>query len=510
MTERLGAFRWVLALAVGGAALPVLLVTHLPLQDLPQHLLVATVLTHYDDVGSDFCDHFLRAIELRPYLGYYGVALLMGHGLDVETTARLCLLWYLIATPVAVFVYTREVGGTNGVAALLAVPALFTAPYYLGFLNFIMAIPALFLALCCLHRLARSGGIAAAAGYVGFSALTWLCHASAFGLLVLVSVPLPLVARDGRRRGRALALALAVMTAGVALAMPSVALPDRPPVLRYVTLDEPLPPQGPDRGLVFSSPLASALAVIAHLTNDPSMMDGALWGMPLGALVLARVAARRRGSPAAPRAGYGSWLLPLASVVLLFVAPAGTSFTDCLNTRFLAFLFPALAAVVPDRLLDPRTRATLATFVLLSLGIHVALHVRFDREASEFDPVLAAIPERATVMPVVTEPESAALLRTMPYLHYGHLVQAARGGLGREPFGGAQIPIRMRPEGLTGMWLLTLRPWLSTARVVTVDVEWVLTRGAVARLLVPPSFEPVVVSGAFALYRAPRGDVAPR
>ncbi|MFN7974820.1 MAG: hypothetical protein U0166_21125 [Acidobacteriota bacterium] len=460
------------------AALLPFLVRRLPMEDLPEHVLMAEVLTHYDDAGSDFCLHFVRDLRLKPYIGYFGIAWLVAPIAGAQTAARIAVALYLSLTPLAVRWYVAELAPGRADASILAIPALFCDQYYLGFLNFLLGVPLVFAGMAALLHVTRTGRWLGGAAFLPIAALAYLCHAADFLVLVLAGAIVAIAAR-GSRRWMALGL-VGLVAAVAAWITPWADVVGRHHAIRYVSGISGLPPAGPERGLVFRNPLYALVHVLQHVQNEATMLDAALWGLPVGALLLARWRGGAGGHDGARRERF---VLPVISAALLAIAPDATSFVENVAMKHSAFLFFSLPALVPARLLDRRGRATFALFAVASVGVHAVAHARFDREARGFDAVMAAVPRGATVLPLMFAPGSSALSWHVPYLHYGHLVQAERGGLGREIETRPQYPVRMRPEGITGMTPFVHMPWLVTARVMAIQPDFVVMKGRGAVLL---------------------------
>lgn len=492
----------VLLLCAGAGLVPVLTLSHLPLQDYPQHLLIARALTGYDAVDTDWCLHFVRDLKLRPYLGYYGLAVLLEGWLDVDAVGRLTLAIYLVGTALGALWYTLELAPARAPAALLVVPCLWSGNYYyLGLLNFLLSLPALFAGLACLLRFTRSGSVRAATGFVLAGAVAYLCHVTTFGTLLLSAGVMGLMAPRCRRVP---ALALVGLLAVVAAVVTPFAdfVPENLSAA-YVAPETMVPDAGAGRGLIYLNPLQGGLYLLSQIVNDGTLLDGALWGIPVGALLVTLLYQRRElrlASPESPRPRPERFVLPVLSLLLLFVTPAAAGDVEMVNMRFTASLFLALPALVPARLLDRRNAGALVAFAIAVTALHVISHFRFDREARAFDPIVAAVRPGSTVLPLMFEARSPLYLATKPYLYFGHLVQYEKGGLGMEIFGGGHMPLKMRPEARTGMIRLRWQPWLVTARVVRVELDYIVTRGLRRADLIPAEFEPLVRSGDFVLF----------
>lgn len=475
------------ALAV--SSIVMLFVKRLPLQDYPLHVLVAQVLAH----PEGYARYYEPDLKLRPYIGSYGLAVAFGRWLSADAATRLGLLIYALGTPLAVWAYTRETAPARAPAAVLAIPAIWSGLYYLGFVNFLMAVPFAYGALAAMLAFTRRPCVAAAAGYAVLSAACYLCHATAFATLVLASLGIALLAPRAARGG-ALVLAGVVAVAALVLTPRDVLGGIR---FSYVPHGAGMPVPAATRPFQLLSPITSLLYIPAYVACDATLGDGALWGIALGALLLSRRAHRRDPEPAARRERF---VLPVLALLLLLALPGATPYIDYVNAKMTAFLFFSLPPLVPARLLDRRTLASLSLFACLSQFYAASTHLRFAREAAGFEAVLASVPRDSKVLTLVLAPKSDVLLWTAPYVHFGFLVQAERGGLGCEVFEGPQIPVRMKPEGRTGMIALEGQPWLAGSHPLPAhDLLLVIAPPAVRR---PEGYAPVTERARFRLYRS--------
>jgi hypothetical protein len=110
------------------------------------------------------------------------------------------------------------------------------------------------------------------------------------------------------------------------------------------------------------------------------------------------------------------------------------------------FLLPLLPSASGAR----RTSMQLAAYAFAIAGlIPAALQLtRFDREARDFDPILAAMKPNRRVAPLIFDKGSPALHpSTYPYLHFAGYYQAARGGDLTHSFAVVwNVPVRYRND----------------------------------------------------------------
>jgi hypothetical protein len=200
----------------------------------------------------------------------------------------------------------------------------------------------------------------------------------------------------------------------------------------------------------------------------------------------------------------------LSQVALYFVLPLNTNTATYVSARH-ALLCVLFALPLLPRL---RGRALAALRVMLSaiaLGAlcWVGVHLReFDREAREFDPVLAEMRPNQRVMPLIFDPRGAYVHpQTFPYLHFAAYYQAARGGdLARSFALVWNVPVRYRADyhRYAAREAIEFAPWLFSLRDDLPHFDYVLVR-AQRRPAFPPAagLEFVSASGPWSLWRNP-------
>lgn len=479
-------------------ALPVACVHHVPMQDYPQHVLFAQVITHLDDPAFDYGETFDVDFHLRPYIGAYGLAWLLHPLVGADAALRLGLLIYAVGTPFAVLAYVRALSPARAPAALLAVAGVWSGLYFLGFVNFLVSVPFLFAGLAALLHHRRSGSAASASAFAASAAAAYLGHVASFGMLMVAGVALGPFAAPRRLRALGLVLVVGllavVVTPREGLGLPSLDVAYRPLGTGAQPYDRP------GRPFLLESPLTSLLYLLAYIVRDAALIDAALWGLPIAALGVA--AWSRRGAPRDP-APRERFVLPALALLLLFVAPGSTPSIDYVNLKFTTFFYLALPALVPARLLDRRTLATLVVFVVATVACNGATHLRFDAEAAPLDELIAALPPGKRVMPVILRPGSRALLWSAPYTHIGCLVQVAKGGRGARIFEGPQIPVRLRERGLPVVGDYLTRPGLLPELIRASAPDYLLVRDPEGGRYRPPEgWSEVASRGDFHLFRA--------
>lgn len=120
----------------------------LPMQDYPQHLFMAKVISTFNDPDYNWSQFYTINLRYLPYSLFYLLMRFFSHFVDVETAGKLFVSLYVLL--VGAFV-VREAADRKyqhvpwGI--LLLFPFSFHQFYYLGFVNYILSIPILFFVL---------------------------------------------------------------------------------------------------------------------------------------------------------------------------------------------------------------------------------------------------------------------------------------------------------------------------------------------------------------------------
>jgi hypothetical protein len=197
-----------------------------------------------------------------------------------------------------------------------------------------------------------------------------------------------------------------------------------------------------------------------------------------------------------------------AQVAMYFFLPLNTNTATFVSARH-ALLIVLLALPLLPALEGWRAHAVrgaavvVAAIGLVGVGRHL---VCFDREAHDFDGVLAAMKPARRVVPLIfARGGSCVSPRTFPYLHFAAYYQAAEGGeLGRSFAVVWNVPVRYRadyaryPLREEVEW----QPTLLTPQDAR-HFDYALVRGGPPHLPPQLGFQPVARSGLWSLYENP-------
>lgn len=373
------------------AAWPLLLVDLPPLQDLPNHVATVHLLAHPDLYPEYVSNGLAKSNSLLT------AWLLVAGGEHLFGAARLFVALVLLAGAVAWPAFLVRFAGRDRLASgtLFAWPLVHGFFVAMGMLNFAFAFALALLLLVALDHQRERASVPRGAGVAALSVVLWYAHP--FPLAVVAAlVGLHAATRSGwgeRRRAGLVVLA-----------------PLAPALLLAVGAAGQHLGKGPDAPAVATAGSAwlSPRELIEHLWLDGS---GALtwWGastfVPAVLLpyVLWRTRAGRGGpQPRAERSGPA--FFPAAAVAALAIVYVGLPFMLSnwwyLNCRLVPFLWAGLLVRLPSRLPRPLAAVLAASALWFSavLGVDYA---RLDRDRAELTAGLPAVPERATLLPLL-------------------------------------------------------------------------------------------------------------
>jgi hypothetical protein len=361
------------------AAWPLLLVSLPPFQDLPNHVATAHIVAHPDLYPQFAFNGLLKSnCLLTLWFCVFG-----GHGLFGAARAFTALVLAANALALPLFVLRFSGRPHLPVAALFVWPLVHSFSVSMGFLNFAFAFALSLILLTVIDRQREHPTQGRAWGIAALSVVIWYAH------------PFP----------------LAVVGALVALHAASRATwPAR--ITAGLTLLLPLAPAGilsllsAQRHLIKTEHSSAAAATFLYLnpweTAEHLWLDvsGALtrWGgmTVIPALLLPYFAWRQR-RVARPFLSAPAMAILAAAY---FALPVMLSNWNYLNCRLVPFLWVGLALRLPNNLPRPVV-VVLAVCALAFSAILGVDYLRLDRDRAEFTAGIDAVPEGATLLPLM-------------------------------------------------------------------------------------------------------------
>jgi hypothetical protein len=408
---------------------------HLPTQDGPGHLAIASLLAHLDLAGGEPLRAFFeRNVGNYPNYFIFGLLAEPVRFLSPRLTERLLLSGYVVLLPWSARYALGAVRPRSRFLAVLVFPFLFSFPFQMGFYNFCFSLAGFFLTLGFWLRHRGRFDPLTTLGLALLACGTYVCHGVA---LVMTAACVLLLAGwqallDLRRSrvGRALALLPNLDVASVAPVLrhrlgPTVLAWLPALVLTALYLGNHL--QGPSIRLsvwVLARQLAALYSLVA-LDFEAVWLSAALAGL-FGLLAAWQVVRRRRRrGPLTFRDGL--LLVPLLCTAAYFAAPNQTGGGALVNQRlnlfpFLALLF-WLAAFAWPAGARRWIQAGAAGVALGLLGLTLLGYARLQPYLDEYQSAAGRVEAGRTLLAVAFVPGGEApdgrplSFRTRPFLH---------------------------------------------------------------------------------------------
>ncbi len=495
-------FEALFALVAIQAALPVWVVEHPAIQDLPQHMAAIRVLGSYGDPDLAFSQYFTIDLTRTQYLAYYLVAILLSWPFGVLMANKLLITAAIVGTPYAMRSLLRSLGADERLA-LFVVPLTWNAHLILGFMNFASAIPLALWGLALAVRLRAQWSRKRAIVLGAVAIVCFYTHVVPFAFLGLGAA---LVAIGGGWMQTARRWLPLVPSAIAALVWMQLS-PAGESTLSAAS-------GGGARGRAVFVPAMQALIEIPSWLTDVlhSDLDDHLL-IAFGIVMLLAAVAGVGGAstqpldPPAPRSARLriALLSPLAAL-LYFVTPASYDWIWPINARFplLAIVFAIVALPRQRGVLGAITLAAMVTIGVASSAEVQRAFVAFDEEeVGPLDEAIAAMPHGARVAGLVFD-RGSSHVKFSPFIHSVAWVQAENGGAVMFTFADfPQSPFTFRednrPPRVMPRW-----EWLPQQVDPARDLDWydyVLVRGGPGRIASQPQFERVLTSGPWSVWR---------
>ena len=423
-----------MAAALGACAVLSAVFRYLPMDDLPQHYAMVSILVHRGDPAWGFAQRYTTDFLGRPYATVYWLGAALAYVMPLGAAMRIVVATCTVAPLAGAYALLAATKRPRA-WVLAAVPFAFGRLWHWGFLNFLlgtgMFLAGLGLVIVAAERPGRR--VPAALGVLGVVLLFTHFHGLAMLLLFApVFVWAWADAREGRKPYvRALGPLVPSALAAVAFVLVTWAQAQG----RWMRLNPDLGervqrlPEFLAAGL--PDPWPEVWLVAFGVVALAGVLLGGAWPHPRRALIALGIAF------AAQIAMY--LVLPLNTNTATFVSGRHALLVVLLALPLLPELDGARGHVV--RALG----ASVALAALFVTGRHLAC---FDREAHEFDPILAAMQPARRVAPLIFDRTGACVNpRTFPYLHFAAYYQAAKGGdLSRSFAVVWNVPIRYRGD----------------------------------------------------------------
>lgn len=444
---------WMLAwfAALVASVAPLWLADMLPILDLPQHLATVRILRDLHTPPWHIDAFYALDLGHTQYLGWYVLATLLAKVVTIETAAKLLLTAYLLAWPLAFGRFLRA-HHRHPAFALAAVPFAWNTTLWMGFVNYLSALPVVFLWLAILQEqldtpLKRTRILL----YVLPLAVYFL-HAQAFlHALLLVALTVlchPAPPRDKRKRLPHVLPALLLFATWSAT---SAVLSD--PTSWQATRAGHNAPSTAFHYLPWSERLKQLPWNLSDIYED--LTDFKILTALLGLAALAALVGwlSQRELPEVHRSSPLGWFPEVGfavSLLLYFVAPLQYRWIYAINSRVVPVALLLLLAVLA-RFRPQRAGLYVglpAVALTLALGaLHADRLPLFSLEAAPARRLLAQAPVGARGIGLIYNPFSQ-VTTNRPFMHFAQWGVVDRGGMADFSFANfPQSPVVFVPPG---------------------------------------------------------------
>jgi len=407
---------------------------YLPMVDLPQHYAMVSILLHRTDPAWGFAQRYTTDFLHRPYATVYWLGEALGWAMPLGVAMRIVVA----VCTVAPFAGTHALLAATGRSRrwlLATVPFAFGALWHWGFLNFLLGTGMLLSGLALVVTASRRCSRGRLAALFALSVALLFTHLHGLVMLLLLSPAFAWGWGDESMDWRGIARVLAPLAPSAAAS----ALLELPTwASTHGTWQEMNP------------------GAVERVARFPEFLDAGLpqpWPVVwLGAFAaVAAAAVLARGQMRRPSRTFVALALAFgAQIVLYFVLPLSTSTVAFISARhallIVLFALPLLPTV--EGRLSILFRAAGVAIAVAGLVVCARHLACFDREARDFDDVLASMrPDRRVAALVFARSGACMGPKALPYQHFHAYYQAFHGGdLDRSLASRWNIPIRYRDD----------------------------------------------------------------
>ncbi|MDH5299191.1 MAG: hypothetical protein OEV91_09250 [Desulfobulbaceae bacterium] len=430
------------ALLTVGSLLPIWWFRFLPMQDYPQHLFMVKVLQTFQDSGLDWSRYYDVDLRIGPYSLFYLVTFFFSYFAGIESAGKLFVSLYVLLVVALIIRESRRSARQGHLpwGVLLLFPFMFHQIYYMGFANYLISIPLLFLVMGDFEDFVHGD-------LTGWSVLKHLGYLVALSLAhpftVLVAIVFMVAAamvhyRAGRPTApRALVapVVLAVLFAGWywgAVPGEHAGAGGAGWSMRWFSLYE----------------LLSYYAIMFIGQNrDYSLLSAAallLWAV-VGFVLFRSEGGERDGATSAPELLF--WGLALLGYLVLPFWIKGYAY---FNLRLAPVTYFLLALLAGQRRLTGQGKILLVAALAGIMVVPFLLHQRLSSETEEILPLLHKMERNAAVLPYIEDAAPRAIDPVIfnEFHRHDHFYYHVLVGGGANPaiFQSPLIPVQFRKD----------------------------------------------------------------
>lgn len=416
---------------------PIWATRFLPMQDYPQHLFLAQVIASYDDPSFNWKEFYRVDLGIRPYMLWYIAMKSLAGIFNIEAAGKIIFSLYILLISLLALIARRLAPkGCLPWGALLLYPFAFNQMYFLGFPNYIISLPLIFLALLDLDSLAAGVSFGKIVRHGLYLTLLFLTHPYSLLVYITLAATSALFLREKRPQLLRILLPAAVMSLVFAIWYLAQHGPSSTPTSVPWSVYW-LPPH-----LSLAHYLLQFTGM--RLTNGADWLTVGLWGV---VAILFDVAWKRGDREGVTSGRFVAWYV--ASLAGIFVLPFWMGYYSYFSLRLAPVSYFALALLLCSVRIPLRYSVVLTVCVLALLVQSIRLQKTLVLEAETILPIMSAAHKNSLILPLVFQSGSAAIdahYFNEIHFHDADYYQLLVGG-GANPtlFPNAMMPVQYRP-----------------------------------------------------------------
>lgn len=415
---------------------PIWAVRFLPMQDYPQHLFLAQVITTYD--APSFNWEFYRVdLGFRPYMLWYFAMKLLAGLFSIEAAGKILFSLYVFLIAALALVARRlSPKGSLPWGALLLYPFAFNQMYFMGFPNYILSLPLIFLALLDVDSLGQGISLGKILRHGLYLVLLFLSHP--FSLLVYITLAVISGLFTWKTRTQLITTTLPAVVMALIFTVwylaqhgPSSAPTSVPWTVHWLPMH-----------LSLAHYLLQFTGM--RLSNGADWLTVGLWG---GVTVFFYGAWKSSDKAGCSSRRFAAWYL--ASVAGFFVLPSFLGYYSYFNLRLAPVSYFALALLLCRITVSLRTGVILAFCVFALLVQSIRMQELVVLETETVLPVVSAVPKNSLILPLVFR-STSDIIEPVFFCEfhanesdYYHLLVG--GGANPTLFPNAMMPVQYQP-----------------------------------------------------------------
>jgi hypothetical protein len=159
------------------------------MQDYPQSLFMAHVVSSFNNIELNWSEYYVTNQQIGPYSLFFMIVSLLAKVVPVEVAGKVFISLALCLTTVFVYAWNRFYATSHPAwSLLLLLPLLFSQVYYMGFVNYLISIPILFLTLLVHEKIVKQSiNPGTVISYLALLILLFLAHPYTILVFIILS-----------------------------------------------------------------------------------------------------------------------------------------------------------------------------------------------------------------------------------------------------------------------------------------------------------------------------------